>query len=118
MTRKFWWVLRARLPRAVLGWCRRTMFLLTGRQHRRPARMLRQEPAILRLVGPFALILLAATIVLTGLGFVLARQADDHLQAEQRSSLANAIAALQRDSSNVTELAPRQIEYLAQVSGL
>jgi hypothetical protein len=60
--------------------------------------MTRGEPAVLRVIAPLALIILVATIVCTGFGYMLARQADDLHEAERRQSLAAAVEALRAAS--------------------
>ena len=59
------------------------------------------EPAVLRVLSLLALLLVAATVVCTGLGFVLARQADDYVDAEHRQALRGAVEALQAVSPDL-----------------
>jgi hypothetical protein len=69
---------------------------------------MRSAPAILRIVVPLAIILVAATIV--GLGFVLARQADDRAEAGHRQALRGAVEALQAVAPDLSGNDPRIIE--------
>jgi hypothetical protein len=70
---------------------RRALAACSGRHPDRPRRKLTAEPAVLRLIAPLACLMFAATIVCTGLAYVLARQADDYLEAEHRRALAGAV---------------------------
>jgi diguanylate cyclase (GGDEF)-like protein len=95
-----------------------TIGALTGQHPKRPPRMARAEPAILRFIGPLALLVLVATIVCSVLAFVLARQADDYLQAEHRQALRGAIEALQAVSPDLSHVEPKLIVILERASGL
>ena len=98
------------LSRAIQAW--------SGRHPERPARLRRGEPAILRLIAPLALLVVAAVIACTVLGFVLARQADDFLEAEHRQALQGAIEALQAVSPDLVDVEPKLIHILERASGL
>ncbi len=98
------------LSRALLAW--------SGRHPDRPLRLRQGEPAILRLVAPLALIVVAAVIVCTVLGFVLARQADDFVESERRQALQGAIGALHAVSPQLPDVEPKLIHILARASGL
>jgi diguanylate cyclase (GGDEF)-like protein len=102
--------LRERFARAFALW--------TGPHPLRPARVSRGEPAVLRVIGPLALLVLAAIVVCTGLGYVLARQADDYLEAEHRQALSGAVQALQAVSPNLASVEPQLIRVLERASGL
>src|SRR5262249_4138685 len=91
---------------------------LTGQHPGRPARMTRAEPAILRLIGPLALVLAAATLVCSVLGFALARQADDNLEAAHRRALNAAIEALQAVSPRLSEVEPRLVRIWVRATGI
>ena len=80
--------------------------------------MVRGEQAILRVIGPLALLVMVATVVCTVLGFVLARQADDHLDAEHRQALRGAIEALQAVSPEFPAVDPKLLLLLERASGL
>jgi diguanylate cyclase (GGDEF)-like protein len=90
---------------------------LSGQHPDRPARMTRGEPAILRLIAPLALLVIAATVVCSALGFVLAQQADDYLEAEHRQALRGAIEALQAVSPDLASIEPSLIRILENASG-
>jgi diguanylate cyclase (GGDEF)-like protein len=77
-----------------------------------------REASILRIVIPLAIILIAATIVCLGLGFVLARQADDRAEAGHRQALRGAIEALQAVAPDLSGNDPRIIRILEEASGL
>jgi diguanylate cyclase (GGDEF)-like protein len=90
-----------------------------GGQHPdRPKRMTRGEPVILRLIAPLALLVIAAIVVCGALGMVLARQADDYLEAEHRQALRGAIEALQAVSPDLAHVKPKLIHILERASGL
>lgn len=99
-------------------WCVRTIAVLSGRHPARAARMAHDDPAILRLIGPLALILLAATITLSGLGLLLARQSDDSAEVARRQSLSRAIEALQAAAPDLADIEPKLMRILEQGSGL
>jgi hypothetical protein len=80
--------------------------------------MARGEPAVLRVIAPLALLVVAAIIVCVGLGYVLARQADDYLEAEHRQALAGAVEALQAVSPDLAGVEPKLIRVLERASGL
>jgi diguanylate cyclase (GGDEF)-like protein len=90
----------------------------TGRNSDRAPRMARVEPAILRLIVPLGIFVLIATIVCSVLAFVLARQADDYLEAEHRQALRGAIEALQAVSPDLSQMEPKLILILERASGL
>ena len=62
--------------------------MLSGQHPDRPARATRGEPAVLRVIAPLALLVMIATVICVGFGFMLARQSDNALEAERRQSLA------------------------------
>jgi diguanylate cyclase (GGDEF)-like protein len=101
-----------------LRWCMRILHAWTGQHPGRPARMTRGEPAVLRLIAPLALIVVAATVVCSALGFVLARQADDYIEAEHRQALSGAIEALQAVAPDLSNIEPKLIRVLVQATGL
>jgi diguanylate cyclase (GGDEF)-like protein len=88
----------------------------SGQHPDRPARMARGEPAVLRVIAPLALLVLVATVICTGFGYMLARQADDHLEAGRRQSLAGAVEALR--ASDLARVDLEFIRALERVSGL
>jgi diguanylate cyclase (GGDEF)-like protein len=77
-----------------------------------------REASILRIVIPLAVILVTATIVCVGLGFVLARQADDRAEAGHRQALRGAVEALQAVAPDLSGNDPRIIRILEEASGL
>jgi diguanylate cyclase (GGDEF)-like protein len=77
----------------------------------------RSEPAILRLIGPLAMVVVAATVVCCALGFVLARESDDRLEADQRQALRGAIEALQSASPGLLNVDPKLVQILERASG-
>jgi diguanylate cyclase (GGDEF)-like protein len=101
-----------------LRWCVRTIGAWTGQHPGRPARMRRGEPAVLRLIAPLALLVVAATLVCSALGLVLARQADDRLEAEHRAALKGAIEALAAVAPDLANVDPKLIRILERASGL
>jgi diguanylate cyclase (GGDEF)-like protein len=79
---------------------------------------MRGRQAILRVIGPLAMLVVVATVVCTMLGFVLARQADDGLALEQRQALRGAIEALQAVSPDFPAVDPKLLYLLERASGL
>jgi len=77
-----------------------------------------RKPAILRILVPRAIILVAATIACLGLGFMLAQQADDRAEAGHRQALRGAVEALQAVAPDLPGHDPRLIRILEQASGL
>jgi diguanylate cyclase (GGDEF)-like protein len=90
----------------------------SGQHPERPVRAMRGEPMVLRLIAPLAFLVMATILVGTGLGYVLARQADDYLEAEHRQALAGAVEALQAVSPNLSGIEPKLIHVLERASGL
>lgn len=80
--------------------------------------MVRGQQAILRVIGPLAILVMVATVFCTMLGFFLARQADDHLTAEHRQALHGAIEALQAVSPEFPAVDPKLLLLLERASGL
>jgi predicted signal transduction protein with EAL and GGDEF domain len=91
---------------------------LMGRHPSRPRRKLTAEPAVLRLIAPLAFVVLAAIMACTALAYVLARQADDYLEAEHRRALAGAVEALQAVTPDLARVEPALIALLERASGL
>jgi diguanylate cyclase (GGDEF)-like protein len=77
-----------------------------------------RQSTILRIVALLAIILVAATIACLGLGFVLARQADDRAEAGHRQALRGAVEALQAVAPDLSGNDPRLIRILEEASGL
>jgi len=73
---------------------------------------------MLRLSVPLARVLLAAIALCTAHAYVLARQADDHLEAEHRAALAGAVEALAAVSPDLGRAEPKLIRILERASGL
>jgi len=82
------------------------------------ARRNRSQSAVLRLIGPLALVVIAALTVFAGLAYVLARQADDYFEAQHRQALAGAVEALQALSPDLAKVEPKLIRVLERASGL
>ena len=76
------------------------------------------EASIQRLVVPLAIVLVVATIVCLGLGFVWARQADERGEAGHRQALRGAVEALQAVAPDLSGNDPRIIRILEEASGL
>jgi diguanylate cyclase (GGDEF)-like protein len=72
----------------------------------------------LRVIAPLALLVLAAVVVCTALGYVLARQVDDYLETEHRKALAGAVEALQAVVPDLASVEPQLIRVLERASGL
>jgi diguanylate cyclase (GGDEF)-like protein len=77
-----------------------------------------RQSFILRIVVLLAIILVAATIACLGLGFVMARQADDRAEAGHRQALRGAVEALQAVAPDLSGNDPRVIRILEEASGL
>jgi hypothetical protein len=80
-------------PRAFREKTLRTACTRAARYFRAVLRIRCGKPAALRLVVPLALLVMAAIVVCTGLGYMLARQADSYLEATHRRALARAVEA-------------------------
>jgi diguanylate cyclase (GGDEF)-like protein len=89
---------------------------LAGRRSRLRGR--NGEPAILRLIAPLALLLVAATVVCWVLGLVLARQADDALDATNRQALRGAVDAVLAIAPDPAQVDVNLIRILERASGL
>ena len=89
-----------------------------GGRLRKPARRGRGEAALLKLMSPLAMIVVAATVLCCVLGYVLAKQADDYLENAHRQALRGAIEALQAVSPDLTDVDPNLIHILESASGL
>src|SRR5262245_56545890 len=75
-----------------------------GRHWQHAGRSGSSKPAALRLIAPLAGLVIAGIAVCTGLAYVLAKQADDFLEAEHRQALAGAVEALQAVSPDLTQV--------------
>ncbi|HEY0224269.1 MAG TPA: bifunctional diguanylate cyclase/phosphodiesterase [Pseudolabrys sp.] len=71
-----------------------------------------------QLILLLALIAVGATALSAGIGYSLARQSDEHLWAEQRSSLRNAIAEFRMLFAQSNEIDPRFVRMVEQSTGL
>jgi len=80
--------------------------------------MTRGEPWVLRIIAPLAVLIVSATLAGAGFGYVLARQADDDLEAERRQALTGAVEALQVVIPDLAGVEPGLIPVLERVSGL
>ena len=77
-----------------------------------------RQTSILRIVVPLAVILVAVTIACLGLGFVVARQADDRVEDGHRQALRGAVEALQAVAPDLSGDDPRLMRILEEASGL
>ena len=84
----------------------------------RPASTARGNGVMSRFIVPLALLMVAAIVVCTVLGLMLAGQADDNLEGANRKSLRGAIEALQALSPDVSRLEPALLRALERASGL
>ena len=82
------------------------------------ARMGRGEAALVKLMSPLAMVVVAATVLCCVLGFVLAQQADDYFESAHRQALRDAVAALQVASPDLGDVDPKLIRILESASGL
>ncbi|MFL6796954.1 MAG: putative bifunctional diguanylate cyclase/phosphodiesterase [Xanthobacteraceae bacterium] len=73
---------------------------------------------MLRLLAALALFAFAAIVLCTVLAHVLAVQADDHLEAEGRQALANAIEALQVLTPDIERADTKVMAFLERASAL
>ena len=99
-----------RLLRAFDAW--------SGRHPERPARLARGEPAVLRIIAPLAVLVVIAALACAGFGYVLARQADDDLDAERRQALTGAVEVLQATIPGLGRIEPGLIPVLERLTGL
>jgi diguanylate cyclase (GGDEF)-like protein len=78
----------------------------------------RGEAALVKLMSPFAVVVVAATALFCAFGFVLARQADDYFENTHRQALRGAVEALQAVSPDLTDIDPKLVRMLENASGL
>jgi diguanylate cyclase (GGDEF)-like protein len=78
----------------------------------------RGEAALVKLMSPLAMVIVAATILCCVLGVVLARQADDYFESAHREALRGAVEALQAASPDLADVDPKLIRILESASGL
>ncbi len=83
-----------------------------------PPRTTRHKPAMLRVIASLAIVLVIALGLCAGLAYLLAWQADEELEAQQRESLSGALAELQAVTPDLTKADPRLIQILERASGL
>jgi diguanylate cyclase (GGDEF)-like protein len=74
--------------------------------------------SILGIVAALAITLVAATVISLGIGFVLARQADERAEDGHREALRGAMEALQAVAPDLSGNDPRVIHILEEASGL
>jgi diguanylate cyclase (GGDEF)-like protein len=103
---------------ATRGPTRRSRGARLGARRRRPAGLGRGEAALVKLMSPLAMVVVAATILGGVLGFVLARQADDYHDNAHRQALRDAVEALQAVSPDLVDVDPKLIRILESASGL
>lgn len=97
---------------------RRTFRAWLGGGQRRTGHVGRANTVGPRVTALLAFILVAIISVCSGLALVLARQADDHLEAEQRQWLVRAIGIQAGRSAAPSQAAENLAEALGQVAGL
>jgi len=90
----------------------------SGQHPERPSHIAQAEPAVLRLIAPLAFLVISAIVVGTALGYLLARQADDYLEADHRQALSGALEALQNVAPDFARADPKLIEVLERAAGL
>jgi diguanylate cyclase (GGDEF)-like protein len=82
----------------------------------------RGETALLKLMSPLAMVVIAATVLACVLGFVLAKQADDARDQSHREALRSAVQALQAVAPNLGQnhgqVDPNVLRMLEGASGL
>jgi diguanylate cyclase (GGDEF)-like protein len=83
-----------------------------------PARLGRGEAALVKLISPLAMVIVAATVMCCVLAFVLARQADDYVEKAQRQALLGAIETLQATMPDLADIDPKLLSVLESASGL
>jgi diguanylate cyclase (GGDEF)-like protein len=83
-----------------------------------PAQGRTAKPAILRFTTALAVLVITALLLCTGLAYLLAKQADDFLEAEHRQALGAALEALQAVSADLRQVEPGLIRVLERASGL
>ena len=95
-----------------------TCRMWAARYPHRAARAKAGRPAVLRFTGPLAVLVIAALMACAGLAYMLAKQADDFIEAEHRQALAGAVEALQAISPDLAQVEPNLIRVLERASGL
>jgi diguanylate cyclase (GGDEF)-like protein len=96
----------------------RSMVSLFARHSKQSGGIAAGAPVALRLIALLALFIVIAIVVCFGLAYVLARQADDYLEAEHRQALSGAVQALQAVSPDLRNVEPDLIRVLERASGL
>ena len=97
---------------------RRSRGASLGTRLRGPARLRRGEAALVKLMSPLAMVVIAATVLGCVLGLVLAQQADDYLESTQRQALRGAVEALQMVAPGLSDIDPDTVHILETASGL
>jgi diguanylate cyclase (GGDEF)-like protein len=97
---------------------RRSRDASLGGRVRGPVGLGRGEAALVKLMSPLAVVVIAATVLCCALAFVLAQQSDDHLEAARRQALRGSVEALQAASPDLADLDPKVIDMLERASGL
>jgi diguanylate cyclase (GGDEF)-like protein len=100
------------------GSTQRSRGALPGTRLRGPARLGRGEAALVKLMSPLAMVVVAAAVLCCVLGLVLAQQADDYLENTHRQALRGAIEALQAVSPDLSDVDPKLVHILESASGL
>jgi diguanylate cyclase (GGDEF)-like protein len=91
---------------------------VVGGEDRDPQRLARGEPLIPRIIAPLAALIVVAVLAGAGFGYVLARQADDALEAGRRQALTAAVEALQAVMPNPAGIEPGLIPVIERMSGI
>ena len=100
------------------GSARRGQDASPGDRQRDVAQLPRGDAAIVRLLSPFGMVVIAATVLCSILGFMLVRQADDHFESANRQALRSAVEALQAVSPDLARVDPKLLRILESASGL
>ena len=85
---------------------------------RDPEHRARGEPLILRIVAPLAVLIIVAVLAGVGFGYVLARQADDAIEAGRQQALTAAVEALQAVMPNLAGVEPGLIPVIERMLGI
>jgi diguanylate cyclase (GGDEF)-like protein len=91
---------------------------LRARLRQHLARLLDSGPVVPRAVAALALLIIATIVACLGLGYLLALQSDQRLEAEHRRALTGTIEALQALSPEQAVDAPKLVAVLEHAVGL
>jgi diguanylate cyclase (GGDEF)-like protein len=91
---------------------------VVGGEDRDSQRLARGEPLILRIITPLAVLIVVAVLAGAGFGYVLARQADDALEAGRRQALTAAVVALQAVTPSLAAVESGLVPTIERMSGI